>query len=76
MDVSRLALVARFLVGLLTPSNAEATHQNLYQAIMAPPTHPTGSQAYNSCGWHTGSHGPVSAGPLSPCLTPAAESAA
>lgn len=21
---------------------------------MAPPTHPTGSEAYNSCGWHSG----------------------
>lgn len=60
MDVSKstlvvAALLAGFFVGLLAPSNAEATHQNLYQVIMAPPTHPTGSQAYNSCGWHTGS---------------------
>ena len=61
MDVSRstllvAALIAGFLVGLLaTPSDAEATHQNLYQVSMAPPTHPTGSLAYNSCGWHDGS---------------------
>jgi len=60
MDVSKstllvAALVAGFLAGLLAPSPAEATHQNLYQVIMAPPTHPTGAQAYNSCGWHSGS---------------------
>ena len=61
MDVSRstllvAALIAGFLVGLLaTPSDAEATHQNLYQVSMAPPTHPTGSEAVNSCGWHVGS---------------------
>src|SRR3990172_7485055 len=60
MDVSRptlfvAALIAGFLVGLATtPSYAEATHQNLYQVTMAPPTHPTGSEAYNSCGWHSG----------------------
>lgn len=60
MDVSKptlilAALVAGFLVALLAPSGTEATRQNLYQVIMAPPTHPTGSLAYNSCGWHAGS---------------------
>jgi hypothetical protein len=61
MDLSRsslliAALVAALLLTLTYSANAQATHQNLYQAIMTPPTHATGSQwSFNSCGWHEGS---------------------
>jgi hypothetical protein len=49
------AIVSAFLIGFLTEHTASATHQNLYQTIMTPPTHATGASSYNSCGWHVGS---------------------
>jgi hypothetical protein len=49
------AAIAAFLVTLLTADKASAYHQNGYQMIMTPPTHPAGIASYNSCGWHTGS---------------------
>lgn len=59
MDTSRptlviAALVSAFLVGALWAGSAHATHQNLYQTIVTPPTFPTGQLSYNSCGWHVG----------------------
>jgi len=47
--------LAAFLATVLTGGNAGAYHQAVYQMTMTPPTHPAGSQAFNSCGWHTGS---------------------
>lgn len=46
------ALVSAFMVGLVTMGTAGATHQNLYQTIMTPPTHADGAMSFNSCGWH------------------------
>jgi len=48
------AFVSAFLVGLFSTGTAGATHQNLYQGTMTPPTHAIGQLSFNSCGWHFG----------------------